>query len=745
MTSLETLEGLWQTRPGGLSFAAYAESLERAGRRDEAEQAVAQGVHRWPRHLAGRILQGRLARDRGDLDAARAAFQAAVEIDNNSRAALHGLADVCTRQQYLKLAFETWNRLSILEPDDAHAADAARKVASQMDGNGAATGLAVREKEDLFSREALTEGTSSPAAASSHANIPASDDFDLNLGDLPAASPFAAVELPMPAGTGADPLGFSPPDLSFTPSPVQATSAYAQPETTSTPFAKFEESGFATLEMPSFPAKTIPPPPLELPKVALDAPVAPPNPTESLLRPTLPGPFAVAEDQMQAEATQWMAAPPKANAPVTGDDIEDRLDEVFGEVSQPLPPSMPPLSTEPGLSGMIAPAGSEPPTAAVTGDDVEDRLDEVFGASSAPAPVLPPPVAREPLPVPEAKVTGDDIEDRLDEVFGASSVHLPNLPPPVAAETVPTMPTAASLDSGSKVTGDDIDDRLGELFGETGEMALAAPEPPPAPAPKATETAAVSGRDVEGRLDELFGESVIDLTSPVDSMGGVAAEAVDRSADTSAISRESLPATTKAFESAGDTSAMAREAVTPVPDDEVLERKPGLESTTELRAENLGLDPHRLVDEAAKGSEIDPGGSTIDLPTIGFPSASQAPETSIRLTGDDVDSRLDELFASSEFLADPQASPISAKTGFVARPANTDPGEVTGEDIEGRLDDLFGSDSDFPVSLPTVTFAEEYLRQGHKDKAVSIYRQLLDRDPSNADLRRRLDEIEGRS
>lgn len=704
MTSLETLEGLWQARPGGLAFAAYAESLEIAGRRAEAEEALAVGVKHWPRHLAGRILQGRLARDRGDLDAARAAFQAAVEIDNNSRAALHGLADVCTRQQYLKLAFETWNRLSILEPENAMAADSARKIASQMDGNGGSTSMVqVHENEDFFSREALTEGTSASAAVSSEGGIPASGDFDLNLGELPGATPFAGADLAVPE-RGKDALGFQMPDLSFTPAPAPATAGHGLPETTSTPFAKFEESGFATLEMPSFPAKTIPPPPLELPKAVPETPTAP---TESLLRPTLPGPFSIADERFQqAEATQLMPIPSKAGgAPVTGDDIEDRLDEVFGATSQPFPPSMLPLSTEPGLSGMIAPAGSETPSGNVT------------------------------------HVTGDDVEDRLDEVFGASSVHVPEVRPPVV--DVPTRIAPVAEAGGGKVTGDDIGNRLGELFGETGEMPLVSPESVPTSAAKA-ESTVVSGRDIEGRLDDLFGESVIDLTSPVDSAAGVVADAVDRAADTSAFARETTGASAKEFQVESDTSAAESEALQRVPDDEVLVRKPGLESTTDLRAEALQLDPHRLVDEAAKGSEIDPGGSTIDLPTIGFGAISQ-PETSMRLTGDDVDSRLDELFASSEFLADPQVTPISAKTGFVARPVNTDPGEVTGEDIEGRLDDLFGSDSDFPVSLPTVTFAEEYLRQGHKDKAVSIYRQLLDRNPSNHELRRRLDEIEGRS
>ncbi len=106
MSSLETLEGHWRTRPGGLVFAAYAEALGTAGRREEAIQVLLDGIARWPRNLPGRLVLGNVARDGGDFETARASFQAAVEIDGNCRAGLRGLADVCMRQQYLKQAFE---------------------------------------------------------------------------------------------------------------------------------------------------------------------------------------------------------------------------------------------------------------------------------------------------------------------------------------------------------------------------------------------------------------------------------------------------------------------------------------------------------------------------------------------------------------------------------------------------------------------------------------------------------------
>ncbi len=628
MSSLETLEGIWRTRPGGLAFAQYAESLDGAGRRDEAVQILSEGVARWPRNLSGRILQGRIARDQGNLELARLAFQAAVEIDNNSRAALHGLADVCTRQQYLKLAFETWNRLSILDPEDVEAAESARRVATRMDSKGDMDSVVqVREQEDFFSREALSEGAFTPApAAASQTQTATLPDFDLNFGTTPVVGDRAdALDFGKSDPFGLE--GFQTPELSFA-APVAPVS--------STPLAKFEESAFATLEMPSFPSKTIPPPPLD------------PPPAPNLSKEQ--NPFSILEEPVQSsEATQWVPAV-AGNLAVTGDDIEDRLDEVFGASVLPVAPSAPPPTTTPDLevssSGLVSEGGGQ-------------------------------------------KVTGDDVENRLDELFGETSEF--SLHP--TAKTI-ALPKPNSLE----VTGDDI----------------------------------------EGRMDHLFDpESVIDLTSPTED--GLASE---DDSDPFSVTRTVAFVRTQELEAAGDTSALERAGDTTIESRLPVGNLPGAESTTEFNARTLNLD--RMVEQAAIGSEMDATGSTIDLSTTDA-TGLQDTQMSARLSAEDVDSRLDELFATSEFQIPPPGGPAAGKTGFVARPPSSSEGVVTGDDIEGRLDDLFGSDSDFPVSLPTVTFAEEYLRQGHKEKAISIYRQLLDRDPTNNDLRNRLDQIEGRS
>jgi len=640
MTSLETMEGLWKARPGGLAFAVFAEGLHLSGRDDEAAGIVAEGVRRWPRHLGGRLVQGRIALDRGDIETARNVFQVAVDLDSSCPAALEGLAEASGRGQYFRQALDAWSRLSALEPEHPRAKDEMRKAAQKLDAPTGMDAVAmVREEEDDRSREALSEGTTSHASGF----VPAtSAAFGLDLGGATSPSDFGMGRLDSPSA------GLDVPTIPELPGFQIPSAPTASSQTL---LGRVGESSFATLEMPSFPSRTIPPPPLEppgtqVPSVAKIVPEPPSAP------PRFPSP----EERQEAEATQFFA--------------------------------------------------TQPP------------LEETTGKS---------------------RVTGEDIENRLDEVFGAST------PAPATRAGATVADPSAGASAGGQVTGRDVEDRLGELFGEsshppatsvsrheeTSRQAELHAEPPTVESvPVVGNGPVVSGDDIEGRLDDLFGESVIDLTSPM-SAGPGAGE------DTSAVPKEDiLPP--ELMKRGSDTAALGRDTAFEA---RLAGTSHGGESTAEMNARDLNLGASQYLDQAIKGSEIDTTGSTIDLPTIDVGHSETGRGT--RLTAEDVDSRLDELFASSEFLAEPPQT--SGRTGFVPKAEAGPAGPVTGDDIEGRLDDLFGGDSDFPASLPTVTFAEEYLRQGHRDKAASIYRQLLEKDPANAELRRRLSEIEGRA
>lgn len=602
MTSLDTLEGIWRTRPGGLGFSMYAEALLGAGRLDEAAQVVQEGLQRWPRSLPGRVLRGKIAIERGDYDLARSSYQSAVDLDGSCRAALEGLAESSARAQYLRQAFDVWGRLAALEPDHPRASAQVRALAQSMDRPAGLDPVAlVREHEDFRSREALSEGASSQVTAP----IASAPAFHLDLGDSPSASGFATGR--MDAATIPELPGFQP------------SSAMASPSASL--LGKVEESSFATLEMPSFtPSRTIPPPPLEMPKppTSFGAPASDFGATAPL-PPPVPGRFPTAQDQMDAEATQFLGTPGSATQSV----------------------------------------------GRVQGDDIGNRLDALFGESSSPIPMaeIPPTAIDFPVVQPSSgKVTGGDVAGRLDELFGETPTPAPYVAPTSAA------------------------------------------------APRSSQPV-VSGDDIEGRLDDLFGESVIDLTSPISEPPRQAS-----SSDTSTMPREAMMAPSS-FSDAADTAAVARDTTLEAKFEVPKSPKPA-ESTAELMAL-----------------------SSVDISSFDIRSTPD-PRAGTRLTAEDVDSRLDELFASSEFQAETNQG--ARRTGFVPRnPSAPQKDVVTGDDIEGRLDDLFGGDSDFPVGLPTVTFAEEYLRQGHRDKAASIYRQLLEKDPGNGELRRRLTEIEG--
>lgn len=304
------------------------------------------------------------------------------------------------------------------------------------------------------------------------------------------------------------------------------------------------------------------------------------------------------------------------------------------------------------------------------------------------------------------------------------------------------MPSLESSALPTRVTGDDIEGRLSEIFESSSDGGLDTLPPPPAPVPAPVASTpprsnAVTGDDIEARLDDLFGASSVDI--PIQDM--MAPKSVVRIPDPSS----NGPVTGRDVEAKLDAMFGSEVPLANAKDDgeetSAMERSHVLGQDSELDA-TATIENMRSFEEHADKpfgsmdpSDVDSGGSTMDLPTVGeLPVVSSSSDAHRMSGGKDVDSQLDELFASSEFLVEPmQATP--QRTGGAGGP-------ITGDDIGDRLDDLFGADSDFPAGVPTVTLAEEYLRQGYRDQAIAVYRQLLVREPSNSEFARRLAQIE---
>jgi len=342
-------------------------------------------------------------------------------------------------------------------------------------------------------------------------------------------------------------------------------------------------------------------------------------------------------------------------------------------------------------------------------------------------------------PVPEAHLTSQDLSKRMDELFQEEEAA-PSATTPVM-DVLPPVLEPRSEENNVSVTGEDIADRLDDIFpGSTlPEMPAAVPV---ASAKPASGDETVHGEDVGRRLDELFG------------------------------SDDEIPALSPSFPSAEDFDATIQLPTVP----ESLVDPEELVRTQQVSVKSLGEDskdessqgtdtkfePRALLDELELEADLETateerkGEVPLNLPPLQEPDSWQ-PGSLVGSRGSDVDSQLDELFAASSFPK--ELPPPPAPKPAAPNEAEKDPGattgfaraDVTGADVRDRLDELFGEDSVAPApdevvvplaGVPTVTLAEEYLRQGHKEQALAVYQELLNRDPVNESYRKRLSEIQ---
>lgn len=523
-----------------------------------------------------------------------------------------------------------------------------------------------------------------------------------------------------PTSAVATPLNESPADLiegtfampaSGKFAPVSASDAASLPAP-SVPFAG-EDDVFATMEMPSFhdqastPSRTVSADSqpdngtadLGLAGSGIDLgfgmSLGVPEKKESSPFPNIAGlGIDRGDDPFGKGLAGWGDKTLSDAAGVSGLDIAGRLEDLFKEE---------PSGTAPMLDAVAMPPQDKlPELAETTVSSVADVADEV----PAPAPV-------------SGKVTGSDIADRLDDLFPASSV-------PDTAVTPP--PSGVAVPPSEVVRGDDVDARLEELFGSDHEpLEEDDPEKPSFPAEVDFEATI--------QLPTMRGSAVDpEVTLPPPG----AAAPVDAMAASGTVEMEKFD-----LESVNDTRY-------------------------ELQAQD-SEDLDQLVDPNPTGREttaeampvIKDIGSTMDLPALQEPDSWQ-PGSMLASRSSDVDSQLDELFASSSFpkehfppVAPPAPAPAPSFQDEAAATTSYARADVTGSDIQDRLDDLFGTDSAFPsdvpstapsagnfAGVPTVTLAEEYFRQGHKQQAEAVYRELLKLEPGNVSYRKRLTQIE---
>jgi hypothetical protein len=516
-------------------------------------------------------------------------------------------------------------------------------------------------------------------------------------------------------------------------------------------------------ELPDFPSVEDAPPTLQMPKVpAAAAPTPPPVPAAG-----------------KTETDDIVLAPEFGNTTqfqtsddlVTGQDVADKLEDLFGAE----PVQEPRQGTRSMGIEEASDTSFQPQAEEFSGDllSTESMLPSSLGGRHAPP------------------VTGNDIEDRLDKLFqldevgeAGASIPVTYEEPPAFAETPAPAATAwgdAPQARGAMPAADDNDQTL---------LMKAYKEPdadaPPAGAAKVEETA---------RLEDDAYASFSREAPPLDGSETMILSASEMTG------RE-----TGAFESAADTGAVEMVEGDDVVNrlDELFKDEDGADAFLAARSEPETR--HEETPRPEQRRNPAPFAPASDEPEMLLPQVDPmmvdpdplvTPETVV--SGEDVSARLSELFqtpplpldmgeavgdavselepppmevplfldsepqqsfhASDETLVDykpaaPSASAASAGPGAPAQGSAKAGGDAPAggarelapmqDEEEGypEEDEMPSAASAAGANVATVTLAEIYFQQGLREQALQIYRQLLEREPANDSVRKRIQEIE---
>ncbi len=589
----DQLQRKFRGPPGSPGFSRLADVLRQEGRLDEAIQLCQDGLSARPNTLSGYVVLGKALMDAGRDDQAREQFETALRLDPRCLSAMHFLARLMTKLQWGDAAAGYYRSILEVEPWDSQIRDLLGEAAPQARaGSG---GISIPS----------TVSDSAPSAP----YAPAPPDFSAQRG-APESAHVEEDTFQKPDGFSGDVMEINLNDLAADFLPNQdATSLGLEEESLEDALAASQAPGVQPPRFDAPPAMPAEPRPLDVLK---DAPVDP-------------------SEELEGD-----------RPPISGQDVEDRLDSLFGVEEVPAPSLRDATATwspapaeAPGPEIPPAPdfsvsdsEGSATATgelrAAETGEmPIRTEAEEIPGVQDfsavdfetpleqrAPADVF---IAPADDPAAEDRVHGEDIERRLDELF-----HLTEEDnrPPTETSSLPVAPSpkvGEAVGMGEAVSfGGDV------VFQEPGsentiaadleipEVESLAAEIPLEESVTAVDDAVVTGQDVADKLDTLFG---METEAPAESHD---ADAHSAFTDTATATVSESPAA-----SGRGTHGIARESPS--------EPKPWPVDDTEA------AQPPPTGDVMSTESMLPPGW---------FGEAGDGP----RITGADVEAQLDKLF-----------------------------------------------------------------------------------------------------
>lgn len=107
----------FEENPGGRVFAPLSDVLRKLGQTDEALRVCQTGLARHPEYSSAHVILGKIHLERGDEEAAAAAFREVLELDDENLLALRHLARLHEADGELDEALRLWHRVARIEPD----------------------------------------------------------------------------------------------------------------------------------------------------------------------------------------------------------------------------------------------------------------------------------------------------------------------------------------------------------------------------------------------------------------------------------------------------------------------------------------------------------------------------------------------------------------------------------------------------------------------------------------------------
>lgn len=732
----ELLERL-QRAPESVLFARAAEALRREGRFEEAIGLCQRGLSLHPRHTVGRLVHSRCLRDMDRLDEAKRQYEALLQDDPRCLSALKELGQVLRLLSWEGPAKDCFQRLRALDPWDAEVASfLPPEAAVQMSAPGAFAAARPETASPLAEPfgESFPEGMDGSALEPSLglAEAEALPGFE-EPGRMADFLPADGVEERLdqlfeeegPQGSG----------------PV-LTGDFEGPQR-SGDLAPAEES-------------------LSDLRLLEDEAAIPARPEEDFTGVGSAESLLETESQLLDLADHTTYEPVQnPDLLVSGEDIENRLDDLFpADAPEPAPSLAPP--------DLEIPARNADKTAEVSSElllesaktRIEDafldragdsairpaealrpadsqitenfRITEEFAPSASPVEAAPAETASGPGP------SGDEVAAHLETLFAEpGSRDLPAQSP--AAEAAATGEAAPAFPAEETEAEKEAEPGLFE----TGTWSAALPaagDTQAAPLPAGAE--AVSGLEVERKLEELFGDDAPKALSPAASESGIF----------SAASQSGF------FGEAGEATMMLpilpeapREA------EEIGSRAEDLPGPSAEEEELLGLARETMSIPNAEGGsdrglvledELGAGSDTHTYEMRASTLETREDTETLRLSdfkegvveASDVGARLDEMFGADKTTAarldpPPEApqDPLAALSGESAKSALFTHDEIglpgaqgdaapvlSGDDVSRRLEELF---AEGPLTPSTPPSAGPEPR--HEDSASPLDSQIF--------------------